>query len=84
MAGLILSGLMIVFEFSDAGIRPTYIGLNATVSGIFAAGTPLVGGWLAGSFGYRVLFIVAALLSALGLVLLRWWVTEPRLLNRET
>jgi MFS family permease len=82
-AGFILSGLMIVFEFSDAGLRPTYIGLNATVIGIFAAATPLVGSWLAASFGYRVLFIVAAVFSALGLVLLRWWVTEPRLPNRE-
>ena len=77
-AGFILSGIMIVFEFSDPEVRPTYIGLNNTVGGIFAAAAPMLGGWLAGVVGYRVLFAVAALVSLAGLALLRWTVQEPR------
>ena len=77
-AGFMLSGIMIVFEFSPPGVRPTYIGLNNTVSGVAAGLAPLLGGWLAEVVGYRVLFAVAFVIGLAGFALLRWLVREPR------
>jgi MFS family permease len=77
-AGFMLSGIMIAFEFSAPDVRPTYIGLNNTASGIAAGVAPLVGGWLAGVVGYRGLFVVAFMVGLAGLALLRWSVREPR------
>ena len=78
MAGFMLSGIMIVFEFSNPNVRPTYIGLNNTVSGAVAAVAPMIGGWLAGAVGYRALFAVAFLIGLAGFALLHWTVREPR------
>jgi len=77
-AGFMLSGIMIVFEFSAPDVRPTYIGLNNTVVGAVAAVAPMVGGWLAGAVGYRELFAVACGIGLMGFVLLHWSVREPR------
>jgi len=77
-AGFMLSGIMIIFEFCEPEIRPTYIGINNTFNGIVAIAMPLLGGWLASSYGYPLMFLVTCLLSLLGLILLRWWVREPR------
>jgi MFS family permease len=80
-AGFFLSGMMIAFEFSASEVRPTYIGLNNTVSGVAAGVAPLIGGWLAGVIGYRVLFVVAFVVELAGIALLRWFVREPRQAN---
>ena len=77
-AGFMLSGIMIAFEFSTADLRPTYIGLNNTVTGVAAGAAPLVGGWLAGAVGYQALFAVAFVVGLAGLALLRWSVRDPR------
>jgi MFS family permease len=77
-AGFLLSGLMIALEFCPEPQRPTYIGLNNTVRGVAYGLAPLLGGLLAGSAGYRPLFAVAGVVSIAALVLLRWWVREPR------
>jgi MFS family permease len=77
-AGFYLSGMMIAFEFSAPDVRPTYIGLNNTVSGVAAGVAPILGGWLAGVAGYRALFVVAFVVGLVGLALLRWSVQEPR------
>jgi len=77
-AGIILSGIMIVFEFSSPDIRPTYIGLNNTLIGIAVAATPLIGAWIANTKGYQVLFVITAVVGLVGFALLRWTVREPR------
>jgi len=77
-AGFFLSGIMIVFEFCNPLIRPTYIGLNNTFNGIIAIAMPFIGGLLARVFGYQTMFIVSFLVCSLGVVLLRFWVKEPR------
>jgi MFS family permease len=77
-AGFMLSGIMIVFEFSAPDVRPTYIGLNNTLIGAVSAVAPVIGGWLAGLVGYRWLFAVAFAIGLMGLALLRWTVREPR------
>ncbi|MCJ7659062.1 MAG: MFS transporter [Anaerolineales bacterium] len=78
-AGFILSGIMIVFEFCEPEIRPTYIGLNNSVMGVFAALTPLLGGWLAITVGYQALFVISFIIGLAGVALLRWTVREPRI-----
>lgn len=77
-AGVILSGIMIIFEFSAPEVRPTYIGLNNTLVGISAAATPLIGAWLVSTMGYQPLFVVTVAIGLVGYFLLRWTVREPR------
>lgn len=74
---MMVSGLMIVFEFSPARLRPTYTGLTNTSLGVLGIMTPLVGAWLA-SQNYDWLFAVSAAASLAGLVVIRWFVREPR------
>lgn len=77
-AGMFISGISIVYEFTDAENRPTYIGLANTIPGIIGAIAPMIGGWMVGAVSYRAMFILAALLGAAGWALLRFAVREPR------
>lgn len=76
-AGTFISGISIIYEFTDAENRPTYIGLANTIAGVAGGAAPLIGGWLAGAVSYQVMFILSAVIGALGLVLLRFTVREP-------
>lgn len=77
-AALFVSGISIVYEFTDADNRPTYIGLANTIPGIAGAIAPLVGGWLASAVSYQAMFVLAALIGVIGWALLRFAVREPR------
>ena len=77
-AGTFISGISIIYEFTDAENRPTYIGLANTIAGVAGGVAPLIGGWLAGAVSYQVMFILSAVIGAIGLVLLRFTVREPR------
>jgi MFS family permease len=77
-AGSFLSGISIIFEFTSPEMRPTYIGLSNTISGIASGIAPLVGGLLAMWLNYPILFGISLGIGLLGLVLLRWSVNEPR------
>lgn len=77
-AGMILSGIMIVFEFCEESIRPTYIGLTNSAVGIFAGVTPLLGGWLVDVTGFSWLFTASLVFSIIALWLLHFTVKEPR------
>lgn len=77
-AGTFVSGTSIVYEFTDAENRATYIGLANTLPGIAGAIAALVGGWLAGAVGYQAMFILATVIGVLSLALLRFAVREPR------
>ena len=82
-AGLILSGIMIIFEFCKEDIRPTYIGLTNSIVGVFAGATPLVGGWLADAAGFSWLFGASLVFSIIALWLLHFTVTEPRKMDLD-
>jgi MFS family permease len=77
-AGTMISGFSIVYEFTEAENRPTYIGLANTVPGIVVSIAPLFGGWLAGALSYRSMFILSAIIGAVSWGLLRFGVREPR------
>ncbi len=74
----ILSGIALPMEFASPERRPTYIGLANTIPGLFAAISPMIGGWLAAETSYPMLFVASALLSAGAWALLHWFVREPR------
>ncbi len=77
-AGTFISGTAIVYEFTEAENRPTYIGLANTIPGIAGAIAALMGGWLAGAIGYQAMFILAAIIGTISVVLLRFAVRDPR------
>lgn len=77
-AGLFISGVSIVYEFTGAENRATYIGMANTIPGIAGAVAPLLGGWLAGAVSYQAMFILAAVIGVISWALLRFAVREPR------
>jgi MFS family permease len=77
-AGGMLSSMMITLEFSAPELRPTYIGLCNTISGIAGSVAPLVGSGLADITGYQWLFWASAVIGLVGFALLKWSVLEPR------
>jgi MFS family permease len=76
------SFLTIIPEFCADEDRPTYIGLTNTLLAPVTALAPLVGGWLAGLFGYPLMFVLAALAAGAGALLLARLVREPRRARR--
>ena len=79
---IIVSGILVVMEFSAPEKRPTYVGLTNTGVGVVSIIAPLLGAALA-IVSYDWLFAVSAGLSLLALIAMRWWVREPRY-TRET
>jgi len=80
-AGIFISGISIVYEFTDPENRPTYIGLANTIPGIAGAIAPMIGGWLAAATSYQAMFVLAAAIGALSWAVLRFGVKEPREIN---
>ena len=72
------SSLPIILEFSPPEDRPTYVGLTNTVLAPILIGAPILGGWLAGAAGYLVMFSAALVVGTVGLILMVFWVREPR------
>jgi MFS family permease len=77
LAAVIVSGILVVMEFSEPDRRPTYIGIANTGVGLVSLVSPLVGAWLA-SIGYSWLFAASACANLAALMTLHWWVQEPR------
>ncbi len=73
------SSLPIILEFSAPEDRPTYIGLTNTLLAPILIGAPILGGWLAGGLGYTALFSAALAVGAAALLLMVFWVREPRM-----
>ncbi len=78
-AGLAISGVAIVYEFTNAENRPTYLGLANTIPGLHMVIAPLLGGWLAGAAGYPAMFAMSTLIGVVSWGLLHYTVREPRL-----
>ena len=77
-AGTFISGMSIVYEFTNAEDRATYIGLSNTIPGIAGGIAPLIGGWLAGTISYQAMFVFSAAIGIASWALLRFAVREPR------
>jgi predicted MFS family arabinose efflux permease len=74
---IIVSGILVVLEFSAPERRPTYTGLANTAVGLVSITAPLLGSRLA-DVDYGVLFAVCAAVNLASFGVLRWWVQEPR------
>jgi len=83
-AGTFISGISIVYEFTDAENRPTYIGLANTIPGVVMSVAPLIGGWLAGAISYRMMFILSAIIGTVSWFVLHFAVREPRKVRSST
>jgi MFS family permease len=81
-SAIIISGILVVMEFSPAEKRPTYVGLANTAVGVVSSVAPLLGAGLA-SVGYSWLFASSAFVGLIAFALMRWWVDEPRLKSRD-
>ena len=77
LGAIIVSGILVVLEFSAPERRPTYVGLANTSVGVVGALAPLLGAAIAG-LSYPLLFAASAAASLMGFILMRWWVREPR------
>ncbi len=73
----IVSGILVVMEFSAPDKRPTYAGMTNTTVGVISMIGPLIGALLAAA-GYDWLFAASAVISLLALAAMHWWVREPR------
>lgn len=73
----IVSGVLIVLEFSRPEQRPTYAGIANTVVGIGSSIAPILGGWLA-AYSYTWLFALSAIVSLIATIVMAGLVKDPR------
>jgi MFS family permease len=81
-SGFLMSSQTMVLEFGSREDMPMRLALTATGQGAMNALTPLLGGVIAATLGFEVLFGVSLGLLALSLVLLIALVEEPRYRRR--
>ena len=74
--GIRVSGTLIVMEFCEPALRPTYVGLSGTGVGLVILAAPLLGVWLA-DLGYGWLFALSIVVNLVALATMPWWVNEP-------
>ncbi|MFW6184744.1 MAG: MFS transporter, partial [Chloroflexota bacterium] len=77
IGAIVVSGILVVLEFSGPQRRPTYVGLANTGVGLVGSVAPLLGAGLA-EYSFDLLFALSAAAGLLGFILMRWWVREPR------
>jgi MFS family permease len=77
-----VAGFSIIIEFGAPEDRPTYIGLTNTLLAPARSLSPILGGWLAASLGYSWLFTAALVASAGSVLMMYWWLKEPRQTQR--
>lgn len=77
LGAIVVSGILVVLEFSVPERRPTYVGLANTSVGVAGALAPVLAAGLA-SVSYNLLFAISATVSLFAVILMRWWVREPR------
>ncbi len=70
-------GLAISLEFGDESNLPTYVGMANTLVSPATIIAPLVGGFLADSYGYPVTFITSAIVGIIAIVTLTILVKDP-------
>lgn len=80
-AGLLISDLAVVLEFSPAERRPAYMGIARGWLGPWIGLAPLLGGVLLAVYGYDFLVVVSLILTVFGLILVAAGVKEPRYQN---
>lgn len=71
-------GMAITVEFGSEVERPVYIGMSNTLVAPFTIFAPILGGWIADSFGYQTTFMVSAIGGILVTLMMIFLVKDPR------
>lgn len=58
-AGLNVGDTMLVMELGADHLRPTYLGMARTLTGLFLLVAPVLAGWLVKAYGYNAMFLVS-------------------------
>jgi MFS family permease len=77
VGAMVVSGILVIMEFSEPQRRPTYAGMVNSSMGLVSLAAPLIGAWLAKT-SYSWLFALSAFVYLLAFIALHWWVKEPR------
>ena len=77
-SGLNLGDTMLVMEIGDEKLRPTYLGMARTLTGMFLLLAPVLSGWLVQSFNYFVMFAVSLGFVVLSTILMSTVRDRPR------
>lgn len=72
------NGMTMTVDFSDDKDRPFYIGLAQTLTAPATILAPLIGGWIADTYGFTLTFALSAMLSIVMMSILVFLVREPR------
>lgn len=78
-AGFIVSGVTIVFEFSEEKVRPTYIGITNTLMGIVGAITPMVASLIIEKGSFGTVFWISIIFTVASVLYMGLFVKEPRI-----
>ncbi|MHB1355778.1 MAG: MFS transporter [Anaerolineae bacterium] len=81
-AGFGVAGANLTMEFSAEEL-PTYTALADTLLAIPILLSPIIGGWLVDTLGFKPTFAIALAMYALGWAVLHWLVHEPRFAHRQ-
>lgn len=77
-AGLNLGDTMLVMELGEERLRPTYLGMARTLTGVFLLIAPILSGWLVQRFNYLVMFAVSMGFVLLATLLMSTVKDRPR------
>lgn len=77
IGAMIVSGILVIMEFSEPQRRPTYAGMANSSMGLVGIAAPLIGASLA-QMSYSWLFALSAGVYLLAFAALHWWVKGPR------
>jgi len=72
------NGMTMATGFSGEAERPFYIGLAQTLTAPATIIAPLLGGWIADSFGFVPTFSISTILSVVMMMILLFIVKDPR------
>lgn len=81
-AGMVLGDSILVMELGEEKLRPTYLGMARSLTGIFVLIAPVFAGALVEAFGYNVMFTVCLVLTLLGAAIISKVKDVPRKARR--
>ncbi len=71
-------GMVLTVEFGSEAERPMYIGMSNTLVAPFTIVAPILGGWIADSFGYQATFLLSAIGGVIVTLMMIFLVKDPR------
>lgn len=77
-AGMNVGDSILVMELGPENLRPTYLGMARTLTGIFLLLAPILAGWLVQVSGYPLMFCLSVVFTLLAAVLMNQVRDAPR------